>query len=635
MLSIVTLVAVALTLLPVAVLLVVRAHADRPVWEVALDVPLGVALDLVTLLVATRVVPLETAILASRAIWLLVGVGLVLRRRSRGAPLAWPRAIGVRDVAAVAASAASAAAICMMVSRPYRVGDHNWHDGLVPSIAGQTLPFMNVYDPKAVLHYHFAGDVLAATLRALSGNVMSASLAVSLVHDVSFGLIAATTSLFMLGFGQRRFWAIAAGGVAFVLNGPVALRGDIGPPFHGFSYFNYALASCRPHMALAGLLTAGFVGAVFAGLAHPSARRFPLLVVLVATSAALGVADEATFAALGLGLAAVWLVRPSLLARSRWVGLGVLVALLGVVLLVNFAFSAALFGGQVSKVQAVAPRLTSVTGLPSLPLSKGPGRLSLFMDTLPFSSSLVGLGILAIQRRARGLSVFLAMSFVVVAFSVVVAVVFEFNRAPWENQRFFVVPFFVTVLPCLWLLHRARRARTAAVAMALGVVAPAFFTLNWFSAQIQKDIGGEPSVGNPAIRYDLNEVDCRQAAGAKLGERPAPRYLESSEFFLLLSCRSVYAAGSVRAPWTMKIAPRHGTFSQLEELDGALVGRDETAEALCLADRTGATDPICARATANRAKCSAEGRRFLRCPLTPADRSALLADPARWRERAP
>ena len=52
----------------------------------------------------------------------------------------------------------------------------------------ETIPFVNVYQPKLGLAYHYAGDVLGASIQVLSQNVLQASNALSWAHDVAFGL---------------------------------------------------------------------------------------------------------------------------------------------------------------------------------------------------------------------------------------------------------------------------------------------------------------------------------------------------------------------------------------------------------------------------------------------------------------
>lgn len=622
-LSAMTVVSVFLTLLPVMLVFVMRSTAERPIWEVALDIPFALAVDLLTILLLTLVVRLEVSILVSRAVWSLACVAYLVRRRSNGARWAWPRALGLREVGAVLLASACAVVVCMEISRPYRIGDHNWHDGLVPLLATQKLPFTNVFEPRQALHYHFIGDVFAAEIRTLSGNVMSAALALALVHDITFGLLAATTSLLMLGLGQRNYWVVALGGLAFTLHGPIALHGNGAPAFHGYSYWSYLVASCRPHMSVAGVLTCGFVGAVVVGLTQPNARK-ATTATLIVTTAVLGITDEAAIGPLGVGLGVAWLLRPGILASSRRRGLIVLATLLGVIVATTLAFGGALAGDQVSKVEWVAARVPALFGQPVLPLTAEGARTALFFEVLPFTMCLVGLGVLTWRARSVELGALFLFSIVVVVLSMALALRIEVNGTPSENQRFFVAPFFVTILPCLWLYHRSPRASLATVAMLLGAVLPAVFTLHWLRAQARGDLGIEVSVGNAAIPQNLYEVECRNSTGARFGERAELRYIETTEYFFYFSCRPVFAAGEARPPWTVKVAPVHETFWQLWQLDAQYLDRGEVLQAICHSDPAQPSDAVCARALQNRSQCVPEGTMFLRCPLTAEDRRALL-----------
>ena len=54
------------------------------------------------------------------------------------------------------------------------------HIPLVSTIRGQRLPFLNVFQPKTVVHYHFAGDVVAAALQHFRRPAFMPSLAIAL-----------------------------------------------------------------------------------------------------------------------------------------------------------------------------------------------------------------------------------------------------------------------------------------------------------------------------------------------------------------------------------------------------------------------------------------------------------------------
>ncbi|MDP9148577.1 MAG: hypothetical protein M3O36_01340 [Myxococcota bacterium] len=618
-------VSIGLTLLPVFLVLVARSTVERQAWEIALDIPCVVSADLLTVLLLARFFTLETSILISRACWIVfASVWTAQRLRRKKAPR-WPRAMGFREVLAVATSAGLAAFISMRISRPYRIGDHNWHDGLATAIAGQKLPFMNVYDWKAPLHYHFAGDVFAGILRTLSFDVMTSALALALDHDVSFALTATVIGLLMIGAGQRGFWPAALGGVLFLLHGPIPLRGGLGGTFNGYAYYNFLEASCRPHTSLAGLLMVGFVGAVASRLTIPGARRLSGLAALFATGGALGVADEASISVLGVGLGAAWLVCPRFLARTRLRGLALLAALAATIFGLNILFGGSFAqGGPVNSVVLVPARIPALW--PPMPaLKTSAGQRILLCETLPF---VVGLMAIVATRSApsrRAFAALVVFSGTVVALAVWAALRLEINHSASECQRFFVAPYFATCTICLWQLPRMNQWSLAVVATIFCLGAPALFTVHWLSEQAKNDLRGDRAISSPYLTEDLYDFDCRRNAGAHLGERPQVRYLETSHvFFQYISCHPVFTPGHVMPPWTVKIAPlADSSLEQLRQLHADYLAPDETLEAICPADGE-ASDPVCARALRARSGCRREGLRFLSCPLAPSDRAALL-----------
>ncbi|MCC6552617.1 MAG: hypothetical protein IT372_06270, partial [Polyangiaceae bacterium] len=99
--------ATALFLIPVAALWLLRLGRATAAWELALDVPLAIAVDALATLALARLLPLETSILAVRAAWIVALLAIALRR---GRSLAWPARLGGRFAAALLAGAARAAA---------------------------------------------------------------------------------------------------------------------------------------------------------------------------------------------------------------------------------------------------------------------------------------------------------------------------------------------------------------------------------------------------------------------------------------------------------------------------------------------------------------------------------------------
>src|SRR5438046_1094859 len=112
-----TVAATLLYLAPVLAFLYVRARRDRELWEVALDIPLAVAIDLLGVLLLTRFLPLAAATLVSRPLWLAAAGAWLVHRRRRGDAPAWPHALGLRDLAMIALAAALAVLVSLTLSR--------------------------------------------------------------------------------------------------------------------------------------------------------------------------------------------------------------------------------------------------------------------------------------------------------------------------------------------------------------------------------------------------------------------------------------------------------------------------------------------------------------------------------------
>ena len=613
------LLAIALYLVPIAVVLLVRSTRSRSAQAVALDVPFAVALDLLLVLAAAWVVPLGVAALASRLLWLGAGAVLVRARRAR---IAWPTSLDAVRVASAIAAAAIAAGASALVSRTYLVHDRTWHGPLAASIEGQRLPFRNVFDGRDGLHYHVAGDALAAVLRALSLDVISSQRALSLGHDLLFGLAAGAGALLLAGLGNRRFLTPVLGGLALLLTGPIPLRRHLGADFSGYAYHTFLNLSFRPHVPLAALLMIGFVG-VFAALAASAsplaeARAYPAAVCMFAL---LAITDEASAALLGVGAFAAWAWDPALLGSTRLRGLGALAGLAAAGALAVAAFGGGLSrGGPVSAVTwAAAAREPSVLGgYPPLALSTPQGREAFFFDVLPFGAAWLGVALAAV--RGRGLGALVAFGAAVCAAGAALGTHVDVNHNAAEAQRFYLAPFFVTWLFALVALPRVPRGSVAAFAVLLGVAVPALSSAYWLRERMPEDLGPF-AIGKQPWFDNLLRVDCRRGAGARLGESPRLAYVEPVVFFYWTACRPTFTPGTTTAPWPLKVFPVADTRAQLATIDRDLVKRAEPLDAICRTKPAG-DDPACARA--RRHGCTPEGTDFVRCPLDAADRAALL-----------
>ncbi|MDP9035297.1 MAG: hypothetical protein M3O50_10860 [Myxococcota bacterium] len=609
--------------IPLGAFLAVRCTRATRLASLALDIPLFVAVDLVGILLLTLVVPLEVAILLSRPLW-LVGCAASARRQlrtgRRGIHL--PTAVGIEALTAALLSAVAAAYLSASISRNYLIWDRYWHAPQISAIATQTLPFVNVFSPKVLWRYHYAADILAEVFRTLSFDVMSSNRALSVVHDAVFALIAATLALLMRGLGQRAVLIAALGGLLVLLHGPIPLHGSLSGPMYGVMYSNFLVNSFRFNVVLGGLFMVGFIGTVAARLLDPAALpREEVLARLVAMAAAMSLTDETSLAVLDAALGLAWLAFPGLLGFGRTRGIVALVAVAAA-----SVSPSVLLGGSFARGSPVQKLTWGDAQVPSADrrgIFAFPGEAAtkaLVFDLLPFVLGCIGIALIVARRPSRPLLSLLLFAVAVPLACALLGTHIRVNgQSVAEVQRFFVVPFFAVVVVGLLLLPQAPPGSAGSLFVLGSIVVPAVFSLYWRIAIVPQILNRESTHAD-----DFLDIDCRHAAGARLGDRAQPMYVESSVYALYTSCRAVFSPGGVDPPWPINVFPHFVSSEQLPELDAAMLGRDQTSPAVCRADSGGPSDPVCARLLQHPSACTPDGTRFVRCPLTPADRAALL-----------
>ncbi len=421
--------ATALFLVPLLTLWILRIGERTTAWELALDIPFSVALDILVVLVFARFLPLENAFLALRAVWCVALLATLLHRRHR---FAWRMDLDGRLIAAITAASGLAFALGLGISRQYTLWDRPWHAALVPSLGGQSLPFVNVYGTGEALHYHIAGDVIAACLRASSLSTISSNLALSLAHDVFLGLTAATVGLLMIGFGVRRALPVVFGGMALLLHGPIPLREGLGQPFQGYAYHLYFSLTFRPHVPVAALMVTGILGILAVRASRPDDfRRSRAVAMLLAIIALLAISDEATFALLGLGIAGMLLVYPDVLAKNHVRSIGVLVAIGVSALVPNLLFGGSIApGSPIQRIswlsQAMVP---AVVGNASLPLAAITGASVFLLDSLPYVICWLGLVAAGFFSPLRSLRPLVVLGGIVIVASSLLALHVRVNES--------------------------------------------------------------------------------------------------------------------------------------------------------------------------------------------------------------
>ena len=625
------LLAVAVYLAPIGVVLGLSARRDRSLAWFAAAIPAVVAIDLLGTIILCRLFRLEIAAGVSRLAWIVGGaVWYERRQRRRGLRLEWPAAVDRRVVVAVVLAALTAAILSLILSRPYAIWDRELHIPVVAALRGQRLPFQNSYDPGIAFHYHFPGDVLATMLQVFSLDILHASLALSLAHDVMFALIGVTLALAMLASGRRPHHVVVLSVAAVLLAGPCVLRFGVGEPYLGYSYYALYVWGFRPHQHVAMLMFAGVAAVLITRGERPlregtRAWAFvaPLLAMLVLSS----VTDETSAALLGLCLAVAWLVDPFLIAPSRRGGAVLLGATAAAFVVVNVLLAASLSrGSPVEAMALVAPRSPGVQQ-PPLPLSAAPGWVALIADTVPVWAIGIALATLRLGRArdparphpSRGLTAFVCA---LAAISIVGLTFVEINHAPPESHRFltaalFMFPVFAVLALDWWPPGTFRRALVL-TALLLG----GFSTLLWLSHF--------PRHPTPETYFrqrgeNLHASNCRDLAGARLGQTPELVYVESSIFYAWIGCRPSFIPGWRSTPyWVIKLKPTLGVRG-LRQMDREMVPPGAPLPAICPAGRGREdVDPVCAYALTH-GSCTPDGTAYLRCTLSPSDRRAILA----------
>jgi hypothetical protein len=627
MLPVASLMAVALYLIPVGVVLAARRRPEAAVASIAILVPAAVAADLLVILLLARVVRLDAAVVASRVLWLAAAAGVALRQRRRRAP---PDArADRRETAALAAAAALAVLLSASLSRRFAIWDRQWHIPLVDSLRGQSVPFVNVYQPHLRLGYHIAGDVLGATLQVLSGARLHASLALSLAHDLVFALLGVTLAASLLARRPGR----GAGWLVFAAVAPLAVL-LAGPPvmsdlFTGYSYMNYFQMSYRPHAALAGLFITGLLAAVLpplppaprlADAAAPTAGATPagIIAARAILIAALAISDEpsAGLAAPALALLLLACPDPGTAPRSRALRAASLPAAAIAALLI---FPSTVGGSTHLPTTWSRPNVPSFFG-PALPLPSLRGLGTLLADLAPMLALVAVLAVVAARARRRDLAAVTILGGGVLLASTALLTCLVVAQIPAESHRFMTLP--EVVIPTLALLAFGATTAPLRVALALPLAASMGASLAWAihnQPLLQEQFRPE--------RYapGLHQVDCRAATGARLFERATPTYAPPGTWHLWAGCHPVLAPGTledggdvVDVHW-----PLFGK-SALAALDRTFAGAADDVVAACPA--SAADDPVCRYARA-RDRCAPAGTGWQRCRVTAADRAALLAAP--------
>jgi hypothetical protein len=606
-------------LLPVILFVGARSKRDREPWEVALDIPTAVSLDLLFVLTLALVVRLEIATLATRGIYLLAAaVRAAGPRRWRRA--SWPAALGRRGLACIAVAVLAGLALSVWMSRTWMIWDRGWHIPLVGSLRGQRVPFHNVFNASEVLHYHFSGDVRAAMLQACSADILHASLALSLQHDIDFALTALVLALFMLSWGYRALWQFVLGALALLLTGPAHLfRENLHTPQEGHSFVSYLSFSFRPHAVLAGLLLLGLVGSVVARLGARDDLSFSRTApALVACTAGLAITEETSLGMLGVTLGLTWLYAPRVIHPRRALGVLVFVALAVALVVPNLVFSASLSPGAEHHVIRIVPWRSPGYYRANLPLTSSAGRLMLAYDLC--SPGLIALGgvVYAWRRRGRGRGVLAAAFVTHVLLSTLALTRIDVDGQALESHRFATAIFIVGPFVALALLSSrfvvtapARgKGIYAAAAMLGGMGFAAASTLDWAKyyaptwASRQHDFGA----------FDFYRSSCREVVGDERWASARYTYVARPLYYLVTGCTPTYTPG-YRSDSSWKSITIGLPYEQTEALARIVKQLPDGAPVPLVCPATpDLRDHVCTAAEIAQA-CAPAGRAVKRCLL--------------------
>jgi hypothetical protein len=615
-----------LYLIPVAVVTYDWARRRNvPATSLALAIPNVVALDLLAIMFFTLFLRLDVAILCTRAVWVLIGTALVLRRGTTARALV--REIDWPMLGAVLGAAGLALYMSLDWSRVYSVWDRFWHIPLVASIRGQQLPFRNVYYSTSSLHYHFSGDVLAASLQALSFDVIHADHALSLAHDLMFALTGACLGLLLWGFGHRSFVGVMLGVLAVLLNGPVSfLRGAGAADLHGFSVLNFFTMSFRPHVSIAGLLFVGFFGAVILHLHDQVSEHsetgpfiFRGSITLLITTALLGITDETSTGLLGLALGTTWLANAAIVHKDRRRGLLLLVGLLVAFVGVNLLYGGSLAPGGPVSTMGLVPWRSSGYFKPPIELASSEGRRLLVFDVLAIPAAFVGLLLLCWPKENVGrLRTVLLFLLVLNVSSLFGLTRIDVNGEAKEAHRFATAALFAAPLFALAWLPRAAKGSVAKLVLLSALLLPALSTASWYRNAVPQELAVE-------LRPQLGTVNCREEADARPFEKAHPTYVSGPAWYVWSGCRPILSTGSTARQWSLPIFGPQLGLPALEIFEKNMLGAKENLRVICAPEaKKPDTDPVCAFAV-ERGACRMVTAKLQKCLVSPADRPALLS----------
>ncbi|MES1164684.1 MAG: hypothetical protein ABUR63_02910 [Verrucomicrobiota bacterium] len=620
--------ALLLALLPLAVFLVLRSDRDRPGWMIAIDLPAAVSIDLVATYAIAHLVLLDVAVWIVKGTWVAGGAALFLYRRRKGWRPAWPGDLPRGPVLQALLVGGIGLALSLLMTRPCAIWDRQFHVPFLTSLRGQIAPFVTVYEPWKHLHYHFGGNLFAASLQASSLGILHASHALSWVHDFSSFWFGVTITLVLRRLGLRYTTLLALVFLAMLFASPVVpLEGEHRTWFAGYSMTNYMSLSFRPHVTLAALVTLPFIAVPMLRLKELD-RPLPLSALglpLVACVPLMLIVDEFSLGILGLGLGAVWLRFPQVFAPTRRQGVYLFAALgLAMGLGIAVMHGTVALGAPRYPIRLVFPRSPGFYTA-SVPFSNPQGIRYFFSDLLPILGVLVGGALLLVRSRDVLLRGTFIMFSVVVIVSVFLFATLEYSGSGLQNHRFVTVPMlFGPLFAAAWLIPRPganlRFSGLAELGIILVVGLGAASGLDW--------LGGIANSDCRAGDIDLAfyNTNCRADTGAGVvTTRTRPMYFDPAIQYLTIGCRPAFMAGPASSMdgHDLKVGKAKLGIDALKELNDDARFQLAAGDLTVACGRGPTGDPACALLKEAGA-CQPAGEKIEICTMSSAQRATAL-----------
>jgi hypothetical protein len=616
-------------LVPIATFVTLCSRAGRPAWWLALDIPAATALDLVATVLVSRLVFLDIAVWIVKVAWLILGGAVFLYRWRRGWRPSVPADLSKVALAQALLLGVVGLLLSLLMTRPCAIWDRQFHVPSLTSMRGQLAPFMTVYEPWKTLHYHYGGNLLAASFQATSFSILHASHGLSLVHDICSFWFGVTLTLVMRQLGLKHTTLLLLVFLAMLFASPVVpLEGEHRTWFAGYSTTNWMSFSFRPHMTLAVLTTLPFIAVPLIRLTQlnqevdwrdlllPLALCIPLMLIV----------DEFSMGILGLGLAAVWLRYPATFAASRRQGVYFFIGL-GAALL----FGIAVMNGTVSPgaphypLKLVFPRSPGFYTA-ALPLDTLPGLRYFFSDLLPILAVLVGGVWLLIRNRHPLLVGSLALYAVITVLGVFLFSTLLYQGTGLQNHRFIIVPMlFCPLFLAAWLVPRPGSHLNYAGIPELGMVVVVFLGaasgVDWLGGIANHDC----QEGD--ISLSFYQTDCRAETGASLVTEPTrPMYFDPAIQYLYIGCRPAFMVGPVTSMdgHDLKVGKARLGLDALRELSKEPRFQPISQNIIVACARGVSNDRACNLLKGTPGACKPEGTQIEICSMSPAQRDAVL-----------